>query len=1353
MRSFAIKRPTAATPIAHTRSGPRTGRQRIPGGGFKNSNRKPLTLLIVALSASVISCERDTGRLLAPARVPAPNADVDRETLSRIYEATSGDSWTVNSNWLSDKPISEWYGVTADSEGRVGVLSLTNNNLAGPLPAALADLDSLLVLNLSNNNLTGTIPSALGSLPRLRDLLLQGNSLSGPLPATLGDLSALTFLSLLQNPGLTGPLPDSFRNLSLRVFLTSDTALCIPVDLISWYNAIPHRDFFRTCQSNLADREALVGLYHDMNGPAWINRANWLSETPISAWFGVTVNNEGRVIELTLNYNELTGLLSSHLWSLTELTNLELYGNNITGSISSRIGELSKLTNVELDGNSLSGNLPVELFTLSQLTNLEIERNELRGELPSHIQQLKHLTSLEAYSNRFTGALPPELGQLTQLTNLRLDDNNFTGSLPQEFANLKQLRTLYLSQNRLSGPLPSFLGDLSSLEQLWLHQNQFTTPTPALGRLKRLQVLYLAQNHLRGRIPDEWGDMVSLIQLDAGRNDLYGPIPATFGNLEALEGLNLYSNALSGSIPPELGNLERLRTLNLPYNNLSGPIPGDLARVGSATVSPAAEVRVPATSPAAGPVTRPRYAGLQGLVRLDLAYNNLSGSLPPELGALGSLAYVFLNGNSELSGIVPTTYAELAGLVGFGIDGTKLCLGLDDDSLKLYAQMTFVRPRLCSPAEYDRLLLEDIFDELRGVGWTAATNWTSNAPLSSWHGVRLDGLNRVAELKLDSMNLRGPLPSTFGHFQGLRTLSLRGNHLSGSVPATFGNLRTLKVLDLSSNAALTGPLPLTMTDVPLARLDIGDTGLCLVDRSGVTAWVSEMEALRAEHCASVGSPFLRIPGVLATQAVQTPENDVPIVASNDLWLRVFVTNREAGHYAPVLVIATVSVAGTVEWSDSTRVRALELPTDTNWRFSDDATVIRVPGEVVVPGMTIVVEAQSQDARARGNARYVLDELDVVRTRPYDLTIVPILQVEDSDPAVIQWALNNDELIGRKVSSFFGASGTTAKVRAPFVTTVPLGTSDGPFRVLSELKVARLIDGDDTIWYGVGESQRGFFRGRSEFFGAVAVGKPIVAEVVHELGHLLGLRHAPCGGAPFFDESFPYANGSIGGWGFQPETGEVGDPAIVRDVMGYCYGRGWISDYNFRKTIQIFRSPVPGGVDEVGGGARDEGQPVKPGSESDESLIVWGVVVDGEIRLEPPFVVNAEGGSEEVKGDYLVEVRDGEGAPLVKKAFETHEDKFGTKYFAVRVAKGGPTVEMIVVSGPEGQAAIGIESAGPVTVVRGLETGTVRALVRGLPGRGLLESLSLDGDGEGLEVVASSGRGVVRRWQAPGGPGS
>ena len=85
----------------------------------------------------------------------------DRDVLVALYEATDGDNWLEIDNWLSNRPIGDWYGVIADDSGRVIKLNLSENELSGSIPPELGNLSKLEWLVLSQNSLNGTIPSEL----------------------------------------------------------------------------------------------------------------------------------------------------------------------------------------------------------------------------------------------------------------------------------------------------------------------------------------------------------------------------------------------------------------------------------------------------------------------------------------------------------------------------------------------------------------------------------------------------------------------------------------------------------------------------------------------------------------------------------------------------------------------------------------------------------------------------------------------------------------------------------------------------------------------------------------------------------------------------------------------------------------------------------------------------------------------------------------------------------------------------------------------------------------------------------------------------------------------------------------
>ena len=143
-----------------------------------------------------------------------------RQALVDFYNATDGDHWKINTNWCSDKPIEEWYGVSTGAysgtpgfpyvnelrleddnlqgafpDGRIFArmgpiidIALWNNKLTGPIPENLYLNYSLDRLYVGDNQLTGSIPESLMANPLFESLEVFNNKLSGPIPASIARL-------------------------------------------------------------------------------------------------------------------------------------------------------------------------------------------------------------------------------------------------------------------------------------------------------------------------------------------------------------------------------------------------------------------------------------------------------------------------------------------------------------------------------------------------------------------------------------------------------------------------------------------------------------------------------------------------------------------------------------------------------------------------------------------------------------------------------------------------------------------------------------------------------------------------------------------------------------------------------------------------------------------------------------------------------------------------------------------------------------------------------------------------------------------------------------------------------------
>ena len=532
--------------------------------------------------------------------VTAPFCDeIDKRALQELYDATNGGSWTRSDGWLEDEKLDRWHGVRTDSIGRVSGLDLSGNGLSGHVPAALE------------------------RLVNLRELRIRDNA-------------------------LTGRLPLSLTGLALDEFDYANTSLCAADDagFEAWLNGIPHHNGTGMQCPPLTDREVLESLYGNAGGHHWYRQTRWLSDAPLGEWQGVVTDATGRIVELRLGHNRLSGSIPAELRELSQLRVLDLGSNDLSGSIPTELADLG-LESLSLRANQLTGDIPPELGRLSELRVLDLGVNRLSGSIPTELGGLTRLERLDLGGNRLGGEVPQALARLANLTGLDLRNNFLSGAVPPELGGLDHLGSLDLSWNQFSGSIPSELAELGSIRFISLANNHLTGRIlPALGALSHLSVLNLSGNQLAGPIPAELGGLTSLLEIRFSDNHLSGSIPPSLGGLTGLSVLDLANNKLSGPIPPELGDLANLATLDLSENEFSGPLSAELGQAAR-------------------------------LEDLNLRNNALYGPVPPEFGNLNLLRSLILADNPGLAGPLPEDITGLARLELLMTGGTRLCRPAD----------------------------------------------------------------------------------------------------------------------------------------------------------------------------------------------------------------------------------------------------------------------------------------------------------------------------------------------------------------------------------------------------------------------------------------------------------------------------------------------------------------------------------------------------------------------------------------------------------------------------------------------------------------------------------------------------
>ncbi len=1182
----------------------------------------------------------------------------------------------------------------------LGLLFLYANNLTGPIPPELRNLTSLRFLNVWGNNLTGSIPPWLGNLVNLQGLDLADNQLTGQVPVELGSLHQLRDISLSGNQ-LTGSLPLSFAQLNNMESLgcQGTEGVCLP-------STDAFREWARQVEArgNVAypvnipwcdeiDKQALEALYEAASGWRWARSDGWLTDEDLRRWHGVTTDSIGRVSELDLAGNGLSGHVPDALRLLAGLTELRIGDNALVGRLPLSLVGLP-LEEFDYDGTSLC------------TADDPVFREWVNG-IPRHIGtgvQCPPLTDRDVleqlyrsadgrYWNQSAGWLTDvplaqwqgvETDAAGQVVGLRLRGYGLSGSLPAELGQLSELRELDLSYNDLSGSIPQELGDLANLTRLHLGGNGLGGEIPAvLGQLSGLRQLSLFANELSGSIPPELGDLADLYWLELAENELTGPIPVELGNLAKLIDLRLNDNLLSDRVPHELGGLTRLEVLDLANNGLSGSIPSELGRLGAVET-------------------------------LSLSGNLLSGRIPQQLGALDRLASLDLSGN-QLSGPIP---------LGIGGLGSLQRLRIADNVLT-----SAIPAELGSLADLTMLELAD--NQLSG-----------SIP------AELGSLTNLDTLHLGNNQLSGPLPSELGAASALESLDLRSNALAGPVPSEFANLRLLKSLIVADNPDLAGPLPADITALNrLEQFMAGGTELCLPSDPVHDDWFSGIARRLLARCPDGLAIYL-------TQAVQSWDHPVPLLAGEPVLLRVFVTAAKESAATMPPVRTTFYLNGVERHTADIAAVAKPIPTDINEGDLALSANAEIPDWVIAPGLEMVIEVDPEGTLdpSLGVTKRIPDSgrlaVDVRAVPDFHLTLIPFLLAENPDWSAVDdvsaMAANpgSHELLS-DVRTLLPIAGFEVTAREPVMVSTP-----DIRNILRQVEAMRLMEGGSGYWMGIsdGRLKPGSY--------STAIGVAIrdahasasirnASVIAHELGHNLSLQHAPCGSPDGVDPWFPHAYGSIGTWGY-----DFGRRALVApdasDIMSYCRNNKlWISDYFFNKALdhRLARD------DATTGALAAVADPVR-------TLLLWGGRdQDGVPFLDPAFVVDAVPALPPPGTEYAIEGTDPDGTLLFSYSFDMPvtadgEGEQAGFVFALPVQMGWEDdLASITLSGRGGVVVLDETTDQPMAILRDPRTGQVRAFLRDLPPATQTAADAIGRvPGQGLETLFSRGIPGAEAWR-------
>ncbi len=395
-----------------------------------------------------------------------------------------------------------------------------------------------------------------------------------------------------------------------------------------------------------------------------------------------------------------------------------------------------------------------------------------------------------------------------------------------------------------------------------------------------------------------------------------------------------------------------------------------------------------------------------------------------------------------------------------------------------------------------------------------------------------------------------------------------------------------------------------------------------------------------------GTVNLVIDGLTITQSVQSYDDTVPLIANRDAYLRVFVRADQANTAAPAVRVRLYQGANpTPVATYNLSAPSASVPMVMDQGSLNSSWNQLIPAAQVTTGLRILAEVdpgngvpESDETDNGYPASGLQEELDVRSVAPLDIHMVPVIVGGLTGDVT---AANKDQFVATlKKAMPVQAVNVTLRV-TPYsssVDSLPSGGSSEWSTVLNEIRTLQVVDGTGKYFYGVvkttygsGIAGIGYVPGKSAVgWDRMPSGDGVLA---HEVGHNLSLLHAPCGHPGGEDPAFPYPDGSIGVWGLDVGSLTLKSPSSV-DLMGYCNGINWISDYHYQKALD-YRQSLMGST--VAG--------------AQAGLLVWGRIVNGVVTLEPAFEIAAPVQLPEQRGAYVLEGLDDRGRILFSYQFE------------------------------------------------------------------------------------------------------
>ncbi|XP_027337759.1 receptor-like protein 7 [Abrus precatorius] len=491
-------------------------------------------------------------------------------------------------------------------------LALSHNNLSIDIhykddfdPSPFPKLGNLMVAFCKMRG----FPSFLRNQSTLLYLDLAGNEIEGPIPSWIWQLDYVMHLNLSKN-SLTN-LEGSFWNASENLFLVdlSFNLLEGPFPFIP--KLVNYLDYSNNRFSSIIPLD--IGNHLPFATTLSLSNNNFEGQIPESFC------NASSLHLLDLSYNNFVGMIPKCFATLSNnLRVLNFGGNKLHGHIPNTFPSSCTLQLLDLNDNLLGGTIPESLVNCQKLQFLNLGTNMLTDRFPCFLSNISTLRIMDLKSNKLHGSIecPRSTGNWEMLHIVELASNNFSGAIPgslllswkammrdevgPEFGhffldvvdhynpiNFKDIVS-HLNKEiadkiiKLVTNVPRYILDQGSSDTYAVDLSRYQSSIIIVNKglqmkLVKIQRAFtyvdLSNNNFEGPIPDELMQLKALFALNLSNNALSGHIPSSIGNLKNIESLDLSNNSFNGRIPAELASLSFLAYLNLSFNHLVGEIP------------------------------------------------------------------------------------------------------------------------------------------------------------------------------------------------------------------------------------------------------------------------------------------------------------------------------------------------------------------------------------------------------------------------------------------------------------------------------------------------------------------------------------------------------------------------------------------------------------------------------------------------------------------------------------------------------------------------------------------------------------------------------------------------------------